>query len=34
MVETEENEINIFYEPEEIALNHRNQNKDQFADLI
>lgn len=31
---SDENEINIYYEPEEIEMNRANQNKDQFADLI
>ena len=31
---SEENEVNIYYEPEEIDANKMNQDKDQFADII
>ena len=33
-IESDENEINIYYEPTEIEANRRDQNKDQFADLL
>ena len=34
MLESEENDINVYYEPAEIEMNRRDQNKDQFADII
>lgn len=34
MIESDENDINIYYEPEEIEANKQNQAKDQFADLM
>ena len=34
MLETEENELQIYYEPEEIEANRQKQKRDQFADLI
>ena len=34
MLETEENEIQIYYEPEEILMNRITQAKDQFEELL
>jgi len=33
-LESEENDIQVFYEPEEILASRKNQNKDQFAELL
>ena len=33
-METDENDVLLYYEPEEIEANKQNQNKDQFAELV
>ena len=33
-METDENDVLLYYEPEEIEANRQNQNKDQFAELV
>ncbi len=34
ILETDENEVQIYYEPEEIEMSRVNQNRDQFAELL
>ena len=34
ILETDENEVQIYYEPEEIEMSRANQNRDQFEELL
>ena len=34
MIESDENDVQIFYEPEEIEHNRRTQATDQFEELL